>query len=158
MREHEDLADHVGVLLVAGHETDDLTAGGRFDDVLEAVPHHLLEDHALADDVVAVAAFQQGLFDAGEAAAYFTVCEALTNVDKYARASRAWVTVERRDGHLDVEVGDDGLGGADMGSGSGLQGLRDRIAAVNGTLDIDSRSGVGTVLRARLPLEPSPEQ
>jgi PAS domain S-box-containing protein len=91
-----------------------------------------------------------------EAAAYFTVCEALTNIAKYARASRAWVNVARCDGHLDVEVGDDGVGGATFGSGSGLQGLRDRIAAVNGTLDIDSRSGAGTVLRARLPVEPSP--
>jgi PAS domain S-box-containing protein len=91
-----------------------------------------------------------------EAAAYFTVCEALTNVAKYARASRAWVNVEQRDGHLDVEVGDDGVGGADMSSGTGLQGLRDRIAAVNGTLDIDSRAGTGTVLRARLPIEPLP--
>jgi PAS domain S-box-containing protein len=91
-----------------------------------------------------------------EAAAYFTVCEALTNIAKYARASRAWVNVEQRDGHLDVEVGDDGVGGADISSGTGLQGLRDRVAAVNGTLDIDSRSGAGTVLRARLPVEPSP--
>jgi signal transduction histidine kinase len=91
-----------------------------------------------------------------EAAAYFTVCEALTNVDKYARANRAWVKVERRDGHLDVEVGDDGVGGADMSTGTGLQGLRDRIAAVNGTLDIDSRPGTGTVLHARLPVEPFP--
>jgi signal transduction histidine kinase len=91
-----------------------------------------------------------------EAATYFTVCEALTNVAKYARASRAWVNVEQRDGYLDVEVGDDGVGGADMGSGSGLQGLRDRVAAVNGTLDIDSRPGTGTVLRARLPIELSP--
>jgi PAS domain S-box-containing protein len=91
-----------------------------------------------------------------EAAAYFTVCEALTNIAKYAHASRAWVNVEQRDGHLDVEVGDDGVGGADMSSGTGIQGLRDRIAAVNGTLDIDSRSGTGTVLRARLPVEPSP--
>src|SRR4051812_27365772 len=87
-----------------------------------------------------------------EAAAYFTVCEALTNVAKYARAARAWVTVERRDGHLEVEVGDDGVGGASLGSGSGLQGLRDRIAAVNGTLDVDSPPAAGTVLRARLPL------
>jgi PAS domain S-box-containing protein len=86
-----------------------------------------------------------------EAAAYFTVCEALTNVAKYARARRAWVNVELRDADLDVEVGDDGVGGADMSSGTGLQGLRDRIAAVNGTLDIDSRPGTGTVLRARLP-------
>ena len=93
-----------------------------------------------------------------EAAAYFTVCEALTNVAKYARASRAWVNVEQRDGHLDVEVGDDGVGGARMSAGSGLQGLRDRIAAINGTLDIDSRPGTGTVLRARLPIGPSPDQ
>jgi PAS domain S-box-containing protein len=92
-----------------------------------------------------------------EAAAYFTVCEALTNIAKYASASRAWVKVEHRDDHLDVEVGDDGVGGADLTSGTGLQGLRDRIAAVNGTLDIDSRSGTGTVLRARLPIEPSPD-
>ena len=87
-----------------------------------------------------------------EAAAYFTVCEALTNVAKYASATRAWVTVERRDGHLDVEVGDDGVGGADPSSGSGLLGLRDRIAAVNGTLDIESRPAAGTVLRVRLPV------
>jgi PAS domain S-box-containing protein len=89
-----------------------------------------------------------------EAAAYFTVCEALTNIAKHARASRAWVNIEQRDGHLDVEVGDDGIGGANMSSGSGLQGLRDRVAAVNGTLDIDSRPRTGTVLHARLPVEP----
>jgi PAS domain S-box-containing protein len=87
-----------------------------------------------------------------EAAAYFTVCEALTNVAKHARASRAWVNVERRNGHLDVEVGDDGVGGADFHSGSSLQGIRDRVAAVNGMLDIDSPPGVGTVMRARLPI------
>ncbi len=87
-----------------------------------------------------------------EAAAYFTVCEALTNVAKYAGATRAWVNVEQRGSQLDIEVGDDGVGGADLRSGSGLQGLRDRIAAVDGTLDIDSRPAAGTVLRARLPV------
>jgi len=87
-----------------------------------------------------------------EAAAYFTVCEALTNVAKHAHATRAWVNVDRRDGHLDVEVGDDGAGGADFASGAGLQGLRDRAAAVNGTLEIDSRPGAGTIMRARLPI------
>jgi PAS domain S-box-containing protein len=86
-----------------------------------------------------------------EAAVYFTVCEALTNVAKYANATRAWVSVERRHGQLDVEVGDDGIGGADIGAGSGLQGLYDRVEAVNGTLQIDSRPGRGTVVRARLP-------
>ena len=88
-----------------------------------------------------------------EAAAYFTVCEALTNVAKHARATRVWVNVEPLDDHLSVEVGDDGAGGADLSAGSGLQGLRDRIAAVNGTLAIDSQPGAGTVLRARLPID-----
>jgi len=80
------------------------------------------------------------------------VCEALTNVAKYAQARRAWVTVAQSDGHLFVEVGDDGVGGASVGSGSGLQGLRDRLAAINGTLDIDSRSGKGTIVRGWLPI------
>ncbi len=88
-----------------------------------------------------------------EAAAYFTVCEALTNVAKHARATRAWVNVEPLDGQLGVEVGDDGAGGVDLSAGSGLQGLRDRIAAVNGTLTMESRPGAGTVLRARLPID-----
>ena len=57
-----------------------------------------------------------------------------------------------RDGHLDVKVGDDGVGGADIGSGSGLIGLRDRIAAVGGTLEIESAPAAGAILRARLPL------
>ena len=87
-----------------------------------------------------------------EAAAYFTVAEALTNIAKYARARRAWIDVDQRDGYLHVEVGDDGRGGADAQPGSGLQGLRDRVAAVNGTLSIDSRPGAGTILRARLPI------
>jgi PAS domain S-box-containing protein len=87
-----------------------------------------------------------------EAAAYFTVAEALTNVAKYARANRAWVDVEQCAGYLRVEIGDDGAGGADVRPGSGLQGLRDRIAAVNGTLSIVSEPGAGTVLHARLPI------
>jgi signal transduction histidine kinase len=87
-----------------------------------------------------------------EAAAYFTVSEALANVAKYARATHAWVEVEQLEHHLSVEVGDNGAGGADPGRGSGLQGLRDRVAAVNGTLTIDSQPGAGTVLRARLPI------
>ena len=87
-----------------------------------------------------------------EAAAYFTVTEALTNVAKYARANRAWVDIDQREGYLRVEIGDDGAGGANVRPGSGLQGLRDRIAAVNGTLTIDSQPGAGTILRARLPI------
>ena len=87
-----------------------------------------------------------------EAAAYFTVAEALTNVAKYACANRAWVDVDERGGYLRVEIGDDGAGGAQLRPGSGLQGLRDRIAAINGTLTIDSQPGAGTILRAQLPI------
>jgi PAS domain S-box-containing protein len=87
-----------------------------------------------------------------EAAAYFTVSEALTNIAKYAHATRARVSVVGDNGHLDIEVKDDGVGGAQLSAGSGLQGLRDRIAAVNGTLDIDSRPETGTVVRARVPV------
>jgi signal transduction histidine kinase len=87
-----------------------------------------------------------------EAAAYFTVSEALTNVARYAHAIHAWVDIGQHEGCLRVEVGDDGEGGADVRPGSGLQGLRDRIAAVNGTLTIASPPGQGTILRARLPI------
>ena len=87
-----------------------------------------------------------------ESAAYFTVCEGLTNIAKYAKAGHAWINVEECDGHLAVEVGDDGVGGALFGAGSGLEGLRDRVEAVNGTLVVDSRPGNGTVLTARLPV------
>jgi PAS domain S-box-containing protein len=112
-----------------------------------------LADHATVPVELRVALPNPRLAMSVEAAAYFTVCEALTNVAKHARATHAWVSVEPLDGHLGVEVGDDGAGGAGRRSGSGLQGLRDRIAAVNGTLTIDSQPGAGTVLRARLPID-----
>ena len=112
-----------------------------------------LADHATVPVELQVALPKPRLVMAVEAAAYFTVCEALTNVAKHARATRAWVNVEQLDYHLGVDVCDDGAGGADLSAGSGLQGLRDRIAAVNGTLTIDSRPGAGTVLRARLPID-----
>ena len=86
-----------------------------------------------------------------ESAAYFVVSEALANVAKYARATHASVTVERRNGELTVEVADDGVGGADLGRGSGLRGLEDRLAALDGSLSLDSPAGRGTRLRARIP-------
>ena len=112
-----------------------------------------LANHAPVPVELRVALPNPQLATSVEAAAYFTVCEALTNVAKHAGATHAWVTVEPFDGHLGVEVGDDGAGGADRDAGSGLQGLRDRIAAVNGTLTIDSQPGAGTVLRAQLPID-----
>jgi signal transduction histidine kinase len=89
--------------------------------------------------------------EAVETAAYFVVSEALTNVAKYARAEHATVRVEREDGRLVLEVSDDGVGGATPASGSGLRGLADRVAALDGELEIASPPGAGTRLRVRLP-------
>jgi signal transduction histidine kinase len=87
-----------------------------------------------------------------EAAAYFVVAEALTNVAKYADASEARVHVSRSNGHAVVEVADDGVGGADPGRGSGLRGLADRVSALDGRLAVESPPGAGTVLRAVIPV------
>ena len=88
-----------------------------------------------------------------EAAAYYVVSEALANVTKYAQASSVKVTVEQVNGCAHVEVADDGVGGADPGRGSGLRGLADRVASLNGKLAIDSPTGAGTRVRAEIPLE-----
>jgi signal transduction histidine kinase len=88
-----------------------------------------------------------------EAAAYYVVSEALANVAKYAQASLVKVTVEQVNGCAHVEVSDDGVGGADPGRGSGLRGLADRVASLNGKLAIDSPPGAGTRVRAEIPLE-----
>jgi PAS domain S-box-containing protein len=89
---------------------------------------------------------------AAEATAYFTVAEALTNVAKYADASRATVRLARENGELAIEVRDDGKGGACATPGSGLAGLADRVGALDGSLSVESPPGEGTVLRAVLPL------
>ena len=89
-----------------------------------------------------------------EAAAYYVVSEALANVAKYAQANEAAVRVLRDDGRLVVEVRDDGVGGAEAGSGSGLRGLADRVAALRGSLTVDSPRGRGTAVRADIPLAP----
>jgi signal transduction histidine kinase len=86
-----------------------------------------------------------------EGAAYFVISEALTNVTKYAQASRARVRARALDGHLSIDVEDDGIGGANPGAGSGLRGLADRLAALDGTITIDSPVGGGTRISARIP-------
>jgi signal transduction histidine kinase len=88
-----------------------------------------------------------------EAAAYYLVAEALTNVAKYARASEVHVRVTENDGVVEVVVADDGVGGADGADGSGLRGLADRIEALRGRLDVRSPGGGGTTVRARIPLQ-----
>jgi len=86
-----------------------------------------------------------------EAAVYYVIAEALTNVTKYARASRVRLRVAAGDGTVVVEVSDDGVGGADPAAGSGLQGLTDRVEALGGTLEVVSPPGAGTSLRAEIP-------
>jgi signal transduction histidine kinase len=86
-----------------------------------------------------------------EIAAYFVVSEALTNTTKYAKASAATVTVRHDDGVVHVEIADDGVGGADPSRGSGLSGLADRVAALDGTIAVDSPPGAGTRVRVEIP-------
>jgi signal transduction histidine kinase len=86
-----------------------------------------------------------------EATAYFVVSEAITNARKHAGATGMSVSVAAARGWLRVEVADDGVGGARMSRGSGLQGLRDRVEAVGGTLELDSPAGGGTRLVAEVP-------
>jgi signal transduction histidine kinase len=86
-----------------------------------------------------------------EAAAYFVVMEALTNVAKYASATAAEVTVQQINGHVVIDVADDGVGGADPAAGTGLAGIADRVAALGGRLKVESPPGGGTVVRAEMP-------
>ena len=87
-----------------------------------------------------------------EGIAYFVVSECLANVDKHAQATSATVSVEPVDGQLIVRVTDDGVGGANPAAGSGLRGLADRVAALQGTLDVTSPPGRGTRIHARIAL------
>ncbi|WP_232838545.1 sensor histidine kinase [Streptomyces geranii] len=88
-----------------------------------------------------------------ESAAYFVVCEALTNVDRHSGATRAEVGGGHRDGLLLVEVRDDGCGGADPARGSGLTGLADRVSVLDGRLSLSSPPGGPTSLRVEIPCE-----
>jgi PAS domain S-box-containing protein len=87
-----------------------------------------------------------------EVAAYYVVSEAVTNAAKYAHASAVTISVRRENGAAVVEVVDDGVGGADTGSGSGLLGLSDRVEALSGRLEVESPPGAGTRVRAIIPV------
>ena len=88
-----------------------------------------------------------------EVAAYYVVAEALMNTAKHAKASEVRLHATCDDGELRITISDDGVGGATTGGGSGLIGLKDRIEAVSGRLDIASPTGGGTTLRVSIPLE-----
>ena len=102
--------------------------------------------------VEVTAAPSERLPDQVEAAVYFVVSECLANVGKHAQAKRAVIEVKVRDSELEVVVSDDGVGGAEPRNGSGFQGLRDRVGALEGTLSVDSPSGGGTRVLATIPL------
>jgi signal transduction histidine kinase len=158
-------------------EKDPSTAGPFLDHVAEALAEAsaelrelargihpaLLTERGLAPAITALASRapvpvevvelpEERLSPATEATAYFTVAEALTNVAKYANASHASVRLARENGALEIEVRDDGKGGAAAAPGSGLSGLADRLGALDGSLEIESPPGAGTVVRAMLPL------
>jgi len=91
--------------------------------------------------------------DPVEVAAYYVVSEAVTNAAKHAEASGVEVTLRAADSVVELEIADDGVGGADPGRGSGLTGLRDRVEALGGSIEIESPPGGGTSLRVRIPVE-----
>jgi signal transduction histidine kinase len=123
----------------------------------------VLTDHGLGPAVAALASRssvpvevtdvpEERLPERVEAAAYYIVAEAVTNVAKYADASHVTVAVRPNGDLMIVEVADDGVGGADPTSGSGLRGLADRVEALHGRLHISSPAGSGTQLTAEIPL------
>ena len=86
-----------------------------------------------------------------ESAAYFVITEALTNVAKHAHATKAYVSIARAGDRLVVEIRDNGQGGADPAHGSGLQGLKDRVAGLGGTIYVISPKGGPTTVSVELP-------
>ncbi len=89
--------------------------------------------------------------EAIEVAAYYVVCESLTNIGKHAEASCGTVALSQADGMMTIEVVDDGRGGADTERGTGLRGLADRVEALGGRLRVWTPAGGGTRVRAELP-------
>jgi signal transduction histidine kinase len=89
-----------------------------------------------------------------EVAAYYIVSEALTNAAKHARAESVRVEIEADATAVRIVISDDGIGGADADRGSGLIGLKDRVEALGGTIDIASPPGYGTALLVEIPAEP----
>src|SRR4051812_20840404 len=159
MARGEDAAD-----LVSAAEEELRAAITELRDLARGIHPAVLTDRGLAPALRDVAARSPVPVEVGklpderlpgpvEAAAYFTVSEALTNVSRYAGATVASVDVRTDGGRLAIEVTDDGVGGAVAGGGSGLRGLADRLGALGGDLRVDSPPGAGTRLSATIPLD-----
>ena len=117
---------------------------------LPAALNDLATRAPVAVELVAVP--PERLPDAVESTVYFLVSECLANVGKHAQATEATVSVAVVGDEVEVVVKDDGVGGADLAGGSGLQGLEDRVGALDGCVDIDSPPGGGTTVMATIPL------
>jgi signal transduction histidine kinase len=141
----------VGELTEAIDELRELASGVRpagLDDGLAAALHELAARSSVPTRVEAI---DERFEDRLETAAYFVASEALTNAAKHARASQVAVSALRRNGNLVVSVRDDGIGGAVATDGSGLVGMTDRVAALGGSVRVDSPRGCGTTVTAELP-------
>ena len=93
------------------------------------------------------------LDDTAESTAYYVTLESITNAHRYARASSIQIAARTTSKGLQLEITDDGLGGAVEEHGRGLQGLRDRVEAIGGTFTLDSVPGVGTRVAAQIPAQ-----
>jgi signal transduction histidine kinase len=122
----------------------------RLDDGLAAALRDLARTTPVSVDVDASG---ERVAASVEAAAYFVACEAITNAVKHASSSKVAVRTYRDNGTLRVSVSDDGVGGAVVRRGSGLAGLRDRVAAHGGTLELVSPRGGGTRIEVAIPCE-----
>jgi signal transduction histidine kinase len=151
-----------GRRLVADAHEEAKAALREIRDLVRGIHPVILEDRGLDAALSAVVArspvpvaldvdVDGRLPSAVESAAYFVVTEALTNVARHAHATRAKVAIARAREHLVVEVRDDGVGGADPDTGTGLRGLRDRVAALGGTMRIVSPAGGPTTLLVEIP-------
>lgn len=160
----ESLAENPGAvatLLKEAHEGTE-EAMTELREVIRTVYPPILADRGLSGALAALGA-RSGVparIDAGdlgrlsaavEAAAYFVVAETLTNVAKHSQATRALVRLTRNDGTLSVQITDDGVGGADPTLGTGLSGIRRRVAALDGMFEIASPVGGPTVITVELP-------
>jgi signal transduction histidine kinase len=88
---------------------------------------------------------------------YYVAAESITNAVKHAQASTVTVRGGRRDGAIELEIRDDGVGGADPRRGTGLIGLKDRVDTLGGTISFASPAGAGTAIRVQLPADPRDE-
>jgi signal transduction histidine kinase len=148
--------------LVAGAHEEAKAALSDLRDLVRGIHPAILEDRGLDAALSAVVARSAvpvslkiavgGRLPAAlESTAYFVVSECLVNVNRHARATAAVVTVQRLSGYVFVQVLDDGIGGAGLGTGSGLAGLADRVSALGGTFGVSSPLGGPTSIAAEIP-------